>query len=142
MIGTYYNSRHSDRTGERFFHISVPAVVSAAAMLSAWGLGAGVPGLVMLFIAGLGLGAAQGAFWALPTSSLTPSTFAVAAVAINIAGSSGGLVIPHLVGYVRERSGSFAGPTLLIAFMLLFAAMLVTYIRRMFFGRPSTLHAE
>jgi ACS family tartrate transporter-like MFS transporter len=142
MIGTYYNSRHSDRTGERFLHISVPAVVSAGAMLSAWGLGAGVPGLVMLFIAGLGLGAAQGAFWALPTSSLTPSTFAVAAVAINIAGSSGGLVIPHLVGYVRERSGSFAGPTLLIAFILLFAALLVTYIRRMFFGRPSTLHAE
>jgi ACS family tartrate transporter-like MFS transporter len=142
MIGTYYNSRHSDRTGERFFHISVPAVVSAGAMLSAWGLGAGVPGLIMLFIAGLGLGAAQGAFWALPTSSLTPSTFAVAAVAINIAGSSGGLVIPHLVGYVRERSGSFAGPTMLIAFLLLFAALLVTYIRRMFFGRPSTLHAE
>lgn len=142
MIGTYYNSRHSDRTGERYFHISVPAVVSAAAMLSAWALGAGVPGLIMLFIAGLGLGAAQGAFWALPTSSLTPSTFAVAAVAINIAGSSGGLVIPHLVGFIRERSGSFAGPTLLIAFMLLFAATLVTYIRRMFFGRPSTLHTE
>jgi len=141
MIGTYYNSRHSDRSGERFFHISVPAVVSAVAMLSAWGLGAGIPGLILLFVAGLGLGAAQGAFWALPTSALTPSTFAVAAVAINIAGSSGGLVIPHLVGYVRERSGSFAAPTVLIAFLLLFAALLVTTIRRAFFGRP-LLHSE
>jgi ACS family tartrate transporter-like MFS transporter len=142
MIGTYFNSRHSDRTAERFFHISVPAVVSAVAMLSAWGLGAGVPGLIMLFVAGLGLGAAQGAFWALPTSSLTPSTFAVAAVAINIAGSSGGLVIPHLVGYVRERSGSFAGPTVLIAFLLLAAALLVTYIRRMFFAGSPVLRTE
>jgi MFS transporter, ACS family, tartrate transporter len=135
MIGTYYNSRHSDRTGERFLHISLPAVVSAVAMLSAWAVGPGVPGLCLLFLAGLGLGAAQGAFWALPTSLLSSSTFAVAAVAINIAGSSGGLVMPHLVGYVRERSGSFAGPTLLIAIVLLLAAMLVTYIRVMFFNR-------
>ena len=136
MLGTYYNSRHSDRSGERFFHISVPAVISGMAMLAAWALGAGPPGLAMLFIAGLGLGAAQGAFWALPTSLLTPSTFAVAAVAINIAGSSGGLVVPHVIGYARERTGSFAAPTVLIAGMLLLAALLVTYIRRMFF-RPA-----
>ena len=139
MIGIYYNSRHSDRTGERFFHVSVPAVVSAAAMLAALGLGAGIPGLIMLFLAGLGLGAAQGAFWALPTSLLTPSTFAVAAVAINIAGSSGGLVIPHLVGYVRERSGGFAAPTVLIAVILFSSALLVTFIRRILIGRHAKL---
>jgi MFS transporter, ACS family, tartrate transporter len=137
MIGMYCNSRHSDRTGERFFHISVPAIVSAVAMLAAWAVGAGVPGLCLLFLAGLGLGAAEGAFWALPTSLLTSSTFAVAAVAINVAGSSAGLVIPHLVGYMRERTGSFAGPTLLIAIILLLAALLVTYIRVMFFSRAS-----
>jgi MFS transporter, ACS family, tartrate transporter len=134
MFGTYYNSRHSDRSGERFLHISIPAVVSAASMLAALTLGAGIPGLILLFVAGAGLGAAQGAFWALPTSVLTPNTFAVAAVAINIAGSSGGLVIPHLVGFVRERSGGFAGPTLLIAAILFCAAALVTYMRRVFFG--------
>jgi ACS family tartrate transporter-like MFS transporter len=111
-------------------------------MLSAWAAGAGISGLALLFLAGLGLGAAQGAFWALPTSLLTPSTFAVAAVAINIAGSSGGLVIPHLVGYVRERSGSFAGPTVLIAVILLLAAMLVSYIRIMFFSRSPDVRAQ
>lgn len=135
MLGTYFNSRHSDRSGERFLHISVPALIAGAAMICAWGIGAGLPGLALLFVAGLGLGAAQGAFWALPTSLLTPSTLAVAAVAINIAGSSGGLIMPHLVGYVRERSGSFAGPTVLIVAILLFAAILVGCIRRMFF-RP------
>jgi ACS family tartrate transporter-like MFS transporter len=86
----------------------------------------------MLFLAGLALGAAQGAFWALPTSLLTPRTFAVAAVAINIAGSSGGLIVPHLIGLVRERSGSFAAPSILIAVILLLAAALTTYIQRIF----------
>lgn len=131
MIGTYFNSKHSDKTGERYFHISVPAVLSALAMLCALLLGSGIPGLVMLFLAGLGLGAAQGAFWALPTSALKPATFAVAAVAINVAGSSGGLVIPHLVGYVREQTGGFAAPTILIAGVLLIAAALVSLIRRL-----------
>jgi ACS family tartrate transporter-like MFS transporter len=128
MIGTYFNSKHSDRTAERYLHISVPAVLSALAMLCALLLGAGIPGLIMLFLAGLGLGAAQGAFWALPTSALKPATFAVAAVAINIAGSSGGLVMPHLVGYVREQTAGFAGPTILIAGILLIAAALVSLI--------------
>jgi MFS transporter, ACS family, tartrate transporter len=136
MIGTYYNSRHSDRTGERFWHISLPAVIASLAILAAWGLGAGLPGLGLLFIAGLGLGAAQGAFWALPTSLLRPNHFAVAAVTINIAGSSGGLIIPHVVGIFRERTGSFAAPTALIAGILLLAAALVVYIRRMFFRAP------
>jgi MFS transporter, ACS family, tartrate transporter len=131
MIGTYFNSKHSDKTGERYLHISVPAVLSALAMLCALLFGPGIPGLIMLFLAGLGLGAAQGAFWALPTSALKPATFAVAAVAINVAGSSGGLVMPHLVGYVREQTGGFAGPTMLIAGILLIAAVLVSFIRRL-----------
>jgi ACS family tartrate transporter-like MFS transporter len=141
MLGTYYNSVHSDRTGERFWHIAVPAIIAALAIVAAWGFGAGMPGLAAMFIAGLGLGAAQGAFWALPTSLLKPSTFAVAAVAINIAGSSGGLIVPHVIGIVREHTGSFAAPTALIAGMLLLAAVLVAGIRQMFFRRPATVRA-
>jgi ACS family tartrate transporter-like MFS transporter len=133
MFGTYFNSRHSDRTGERFLHIAVPAALAAVCILLAWSLSGGAWGIVVLFVAGAGLGAAQGAFWALPTSVLTPASFAVAAVAINIAGSSGGLVVPHLLGIVREQSGSFFAPTLLIAFMLALSALLTVVIQRLFF---------
>jgi ACS family tartrate transporter-like MFS transporter len=136
MLGMYFNSRHSDQSGERFFHVAVPAVVAAIALLLAWGFGPGTAGLMALFVAGLGLGAAQGAFWAVPTAAFTPATFAVGAVAINIAGSSGGLVMPHLIGLVREGSGSFSAPTLLLAGMLLCAAVLVAAIRRLFFHTP------
>jgi ACS family tartrate transporter-like MFS transporter len=128
-LGMYFNSAHSDRTGERFWHVGLPAGLTACFILAAAGLGPGWPGLVMLFLAGLGLGCAQGAFWALPTSLFTPATFAVGAVAINIAGSSGGLVMPHVVGLVRESSGGFGGPTLLIAGILVGAALLVIAIR-------------
>jgi MFS family permease len=128
-LGIYFNSAHSDRTGERFWHVGLPAALTAMAILAASAFGAGIPGLAMLFLAGLFLGAAQGAFWALPTSLFTPRTFAVGAVAINIAGSSGGLVMPHIIGVVRESSGGFGGPTLLIAGILVAAALLVAAIR-------------
>jgi ACS family tartrate transporter-like MFS transporter len=132
-IGIYFNSAHSDRTGERFWHIAIPAAITGAALLVAWELGPGDGGLIALFVAGLGLGGAQGAVWALPTSMLTPRSLAVAAVAINMAGSSGGLFMPDLVGIAREETGSFAGPTLLIASVLFAAALLVLLIKALFF---------
>lgn len=140
-LGIYFNSAHSDRTGERFWHIGLPAAATALAIVAAGSFGPGAFGLVALFVAGLGLGAAQGAFWALPTSLFTPATFAVGAVAINIAGSAGGLVVPHVVGYVREQTGSFAGPTLLIAGMLLLGSLLVIAIRVWLFDRRSAAAA-
>jgi MFS family permease len=129
IFGIYFNSRHSDRTGERFWHVAVPAAITAVGLLAAAALGATIAGLAALTIAGTALGAAQGAFWALPTRSFTPATFAVGAVAINIGGSAGGLVMPWLVGLVKAASPSAWGPSLLIAAALGVAFIIVLAIR-------------
>ena len=128
-IGMYANAAHSDQSGERFWHIALPAMVAAIALLLAWRAGAGGTAMFLLLLAGVGLGAAQGAFWALPTQLLSPASFGVAVVGINIAGSAGGLVMPQLMGIARERSGGFAGPTLLVVAVLITAAALVAIIR-------------
>jgi ACS family tartrate transporter-like MFS transporter len=129
VCGIYFNSRHSDRTGERFLHIAIPAAICAIAIVAASVAGATIAGLVALLVAGTALGAAQGAFWALPTRMFTPATFAVGAVAINIAGSSGGLVVPQLVGLVRQSSGGFAGPIWVIVGILVLAVVIVLGLR-------------
>ena len=128
-LGIYFNSAHSDRSGERFLHVALPALVAGLAISAAYLIGPGAAGLAVLFLAGLALGAAQGSFWSVPTTLLTPATLAVAAVAINICGSAGGLVTPHLVGLALERTRSYAGPTMLVTGILLFAALLVMLIR-------------
>jgi ACS family tartrate transporter-like MFS transporter len=128
-VGIYLNATHSDRSGERFWHIIVPAVAAAIAILVAAHSGAGVAGLVALAAAGFFLGAAQGAFWALPTALFVPATFAVGAVAINIVGSSGGLVVPWAVGLAREATGGFDAPTLMLAGFLVAGATIVLAIR-------------
>lgn len=137
-IGIYFNSAHSDKTGERFWHVGLPAVITALAIAGAGAVGPGPAGLVLLFVAGLGLGAAQGAFWALPTALFTGTTMAIGVVTINIAGSSGGAVVPHLIGFVREQTGSFAAPTLIVAAVLLLASLIVVFIRfRLFAGKAT-----
>lgn len=128
-LGMYFNARHSDRTGERYWHVALPAMVAASALLAAWMVGPGAAALVALFVAGLGLGSAQGAFWAIPTQLLAPAAFSVAVVAINILGSAGGMVMPQVMGIARERSGGFALPTLLVIAVLATAALLVAAIR-------------
>ena len=135
MAGTYFNSRHSDATGERLWHVALPAVLASAALLAAWHLGPSVVGVSALSLAGLGLGAAQGAFWAIPTRYLTPATFAVASVAINICGSSGGILMPHSIGYLIEHTGGLAAPTFLMSGMLALAALLVLFIGAFYFRR-------
>jgi predicted MFS family arabinose efflux permease len=128
VFGMYFNARHSDRTGERYWHVALPALLAAAMLLVAWQAGAGMLALVALLLAGLGLGSAQGAFWAVPTPLLKPASFSVAVVAINILGSAGGLVMPQVMGIARERSGGFAVPTLLVVGVLVIAALLVAAI--------------
>ena len=141
-IGIYLGATHSDRSGERFWHIAIPAAAMAIAVLAAGAAGASAAGLLALLVAGFCLGAAQGAFWALPTRMFTPATFAVGAVAINITGSSGGLVVPWLVGLVRERSGGFGAPTLLVAGFLLAAAAIVLVLRRVIGADPRPAVAQ
>jgi uncharacterized membrane-anchored protein len=59
---------------------------------------------------------------------LSKRAFALGVVTINIAGSAGGLVMPHAMGWARERGGDFTLPTLLVTAVLIMAAVLVLAI--------------
>jgi MFS transporter, ACS family, tartrate transporter len=130
LLAMALNSRHSDRTGERFWHVALPAAVAAISITLAGLSGPGVLALVLLFVAGLGLGGAQGAFWAIPTTVFTPQTMAVGVVTVNILGSAGGLVMPPLVGMVKDATSNPMMPTLLVAGVLMTGALLTLAIRK------------
>jgi ACS family tartrate transporter-like MFS transporter len=139
-VGMYVNARHSDHTGERYWHVALPALVAAVALLTAWQVGPGTAAMTLLLVAGLGLGSAQGGFWAIPTQLLRPAAFSVGVVGINILGSAGGMLMPQLMGMARERSGGFAAPTLLVVGVLLTAVLLVAAIRLIYRSEIGVLH--
>ncbi len=129
-VGMYLNAQHSDRSRERIWHVSLPALFAACASGAAGQLGAGTAGLIALVLLGFGLGAAQGAFWSVPTFYLTRSTLAIAAVMINLLGSAGGLVMPHLIGYGMELHRGAGVASLLIGGALAIGGLLMLSIRK------------
>lgn len=129
VLGLILNGRHSDATGERLWHVGLPAVAGGLAMLAAAMLPTGGPVLLLLVVAGAGIGAVQGVFWSVPASvRIGGDSVPMGAIAlISMFGTAGGIVGPLLTGAIVARSGSFAPAiAVLAALLILSAAALVT----------------
>lgn len=119
-IGLLLNGRRSDRTGERLWHTGVPSAVAGLAMLAAAWLEPGWPVLALLCVAGLGIGAAQGVFWAVPSAvGLGGRRVPVGAIAlISMFGTAGGIIGPSLTGFLLGATGDFSLAIGLLASLL------------------------
>jgi ACS family tartrate transporter-like MFS transporter len=130
--GLLLNAWHSDRSGERIRHVSLAAVLGGVAMLVAVGIPSGMATLALLTIAGLGLGAAQGVFWTLPSAlgigGGKPSVEAIAL--ISMFGTAGGIIGPWLLGVLVQGSGNFTLGVGVLAALLLVAAAIVASFRQ------------
>jgi nitrate/nitrite transporter NarK len=123
---------HSDRTGERRWHVAIPAAAGAVGLVAA----AHVPGpaaaLAALCLAAVGIWSALGPFWALPTALLSGRAAAAGIALVNSLGNLGGFVGPYGIGVVRETTGSFAlGLDALAVALLAAGALALSVGRRM-----------
>jgi MFS transporter, ACS family, tartrate transporter len=129
------NGWHSDRTGERIWHVAIPLALSSMGILLAsltdgWGL---LPVFLMIFWVGSFMYAHLPAFWPIPSMFLGATAAASAIGFINMIGNLGGFVGPNLVGELAEGQASFAGALLRLAPWPLASAiviLLVGYFRR------------
>ena len=128
-LGMLIGGALSDRTGERYFHVALPAIFSGAAMAAAAYAGHSWPALALLTLSGFGFGASQGAFWGLPTGFLAGAAASTGVAVINTIGSSGGLVGPQVFGWLRELTGGFTIPVLAMAGLLVAGGVAVLAIR-------------
>jgi MFS transporter, ACS family, tartrate transporter len=109
-IGLMANGRRSDRKRERLLHVGIPSALAGGSMLVAALLEPGWPVLALLFIAGLGIGAAQGVFWAIPGAVRLGGARVPAGVIalISMFGTAGGIIGPWLIGVLVAQSGGFS----------------------------------
>jgi ACS family tartrate transporter-like MFS transporter len=115
-------ARHSDATGERRWHVAVPAALGSLCIVGSALAGSPLLAFVLLSCAAMGIWSAFGPCWALPMSVLTGPAAAAGLALINSIGNVGGFVGPSLVGYARQATNSFAGGLFVIAASLLGAA--------------------
>lgn len=125
------NGWHSDRTGERRWHTSIPLWITASALLvlSAGNYGT-VFSLLLFSIAAAGLLAFLPSFWAMPSAFLCDSAAAMATGTINcVAAGLGGFLGPFLVGYQAARTHSFRSGFAALVVALVFAGFLPLTLR-------------
>jgi ACS family tartrate transporter-like MFS transporter len=128
-LGMVAVGAHSDRTGERRWHVAGAAALGAAGLAVAACIEAPLVALGALSLAALGIWSALGPFWALPTAILRGTAAAAGIALVNSIGNLGGFAGPYLIGLVKEATGSFAGGLLVLAGGLVAAGALALGLR-------------
>ncbi|MEU7488117.1 MFS transporter [Streptomyces sp. NPDC042319] len=126
----YFGARHSDRTGERVWHVFTGAVVSACALAAAPLVGNAVAAIVLLSVAAAGLYVAMPLFWQLPQRFLSATTIAAGIALINSIGNLSGFVGPYATGALYDATGSFTGGMVFVSVLVLIAALALVALHR------------
>ncbi len=122
--------RHSDRSGDRKWHLAIAALVGSAGLAGSAVSPDPVLSFAALCVAAVGIWSMFGVFWALPADLLSDTAAAGGFALINSIGTLGGFSGPFLVGFVRERTGSFTASLLVLAAFVLGAALISATLPR------------
>jgi len=133
-------SRHSDRTGERTWHVIIACVAAAVGLVIAAGANSVVGLIAALTLVNVGISCAKPPLWSMPTMFLSGTAAATGIATINSIGNLGGFVAPSVIGWIKDSSGSYAGGLYFVAGLLVFSAVL-TLIMSRFQTREQSQHA-
>lgn len=128
-IGMVLVGTHSDRTGERRWHLAGSALTASAALVIAAYTHSIVPALAAVSLGLTATFSMQGPFWATATSLLSGTAAAAGIALINSFGNLGGFFGPYIIGVKRNSGGGFRGGMLIIAGFLALAAVLATVVQ-------------
>jgi MFS transporter, ACS family, tartrate transporter len=122
-------SLHSDRTGERRWHVSIAAMTGAAGLVAAAYSTSMVPTIVALSVAVVGINAMLGPFWTLPPTMLAGNAEAAGIAMINSIGNLGGFLGPYILGILKTRSGGFRSSLLLLSVAMAASSVCTLLVR-------------
>lgn len=124
------NGMHSDRAGERYWHVILPFVMMAAGYAVA-GL-FGRPWLVVpaLAVSVITYSALQGPLLSIPPTFLKGKTMAAGIAAMNTLGMLGGFIGPYWMGIAKDLTGDYQHGLLTLTFPSLIAAGIILVMWR------------
>jgi len=124
-------SRHSDRTGERKWHLALPGVVGMLGFLYGGFTGSFYVAVIGFTLGAIGIYASLPLFWSLPTAILGGSAAAGGIALINSIGNLSGYLGPFLIGKLKDMTQGFTAGLLVIAASLGLAAILGYVVGRL-----------
>ncbi len=128
-VGMLLVGRSSDRSGERYLHLALPAVAGAVGFLATSRADGTVMLVAAMSLVAFGVLGWLGPFWALPTAFLREQAAAGGIALINSMGAVGGFVGPYMIGQIKERTGEFGPGLMFLGGCMAAAAVIVLGLR-------------
>ncbi|SAK70243.1 major facilitator transporter [Caballeronia temeraria] len=126
VIGMLYAARSADRSGERRWHIAIPALIGAIGLvLSVVWFNNTALAMLGLTLATMGILTTLPLFWSLPTAFLAGTGAAAGIAMINSLGNLAGFLSPYLVGWLKQATASNSSGMYMLAGFLVLGAVLV-----------------
>lgn len=136
-VAMFVNGWHSDRVGERPYHVALAAMIGAGGFLFLANTTSMVTSLIALAMAAIGAYGYISVFWAMPTVVVPGRAAPIGLAAINSVGSSGGFVGPYLVGLLSgDTAIAHRGGVSVSALYALAASFFVASLLLIGFMRP------
>src|SRR5262245_6436419 len=129
-IGMVLVGRRSDRTGERHWHLTLPALAGALGFLTVTRIGSIGPLVAALSLTAFGVLGWLGPFWSMPTAMLKEQAAAGGIALVNSMGAVGGFVGPYVLGQVKQHTGSFTGGLLILGACQVASAVIVIVLEQ------------
>ncbi len=130
LVAMFLVGRHSDRTGERKYHVAACAMTAAVGLVLAVVFRNNLWLVVLSFtLSQIGQRSAQGVFWAIPPIFLGGAAAAACIGLINSIGNLGGAVGPSIMGTLRQTTGSYSQGLLVLATVLVVETAIVVSLR-------------
>ncbi len=116
---------HSDKTGERRWHIALTSIFcSVAFAVSAIPGISGAFSFVAITLATASIACSYSTFWALPTAILSGTAASAGIAWINSVGNLAGYVSPYLVGKIRDTTHNMFWALLMLSFCCLVSGVI------------------
>jgi ACS family tartrate transporter-like MFS transporter len=123
-------ARHSDRSGERTWHVVIPCVVAGIGLAWAGSTETALGVILALVLVNVGISAAKAPLWAMPSTFLSGAGAAAGIAMINSIGNLGGFVGPFAIGWLKSVTGGYAAGLYVVAGSLAVSALLTLMIGR------------
>ncbi|HUX27970.1 MAG TPA: MFS transporter, partial [Terracidiphilus sp.] len=121
-------ARHSDITLERTWHVAIPCLVAFIGFVWAGEAQAALGVILALTLVNIGVNGTKGPVWAMPSMFLTGAGAAAGIALINSMGNIGGFVGPVLIGWMKDKWGSYAPGLYTVGAMCAMSAVVIVVL--------------
>jgi len=128
-VAMVFWSRHSDRTGERVWHVAAPTLLGAVSIPVALYLSSPFAVMFAVTLTAIGIFCALPVFWYLPTTFLTGLGAAAGIALVNSLGNSAGFAAPYVTGWLSDATGSNKAGLWVVGLAMFLAAILVLILK-------------